>query len=190
VALASSASDWLSAGSEAVSALVAVVVLLIAVVTLRPQLHDLRDQRSERETRQREAAARQARLISAWTMARRRQADGRVVVVHNASDQPIHRCLLWQIKESASGGNTLAEFLSRTPSAWTSIVAPHDEYRYELKSSRNKVRPARRPAVVVAFQDEENRSWWRDRNGVLAEVPQDQVQAYTGRFGEVSGQGR
>jgi hypothetical protein len=189
VAVASSASDWVSAVSESVSAVAAALVLLFAFVTLRPQLRDLQGQRAERETRQKEAEARQARLISAWPRARRSPAEGRVVVVHNGSDQPIHRCLVWLITTGVPDPDTLAELLGRRPSAWTSIVAPHDEYRYELKSSRGKPRPLRRPDIVVAFQDEENRSWWRNRNGVLAPIRPDQVKAYTERFGHVSGQG-
>ena len=69
VIVASQATDWISALSEAASALVAIVVLVIAAVTLGPQLADLRSQRAERETRQ-------ARQISAWAEARRDDAAG------------------------------------------------------------------------------------------------------------------
>ena len=47
VIVASQATDWISALSEAASALVAILVLVIAAVTLGPQLADLRSQRAE-----------------------------------------------------------------------------------------------------------------------------------------------
>jgi type II secretory pathway pseudopilin PulG len=178
VIVASQATDWISALSEAASALVAIVVLVIAAVTLGPQLADLRSQRAERETRQ-------ARQISAWAEARRDDAAGRVLVVRNMSNQPIHRCLLWLINDSTSRENAAGPLFGKKPSAWTSIVTPHDDYSYELSTTRG--RPRRRPDVEIVFQDEEGRSWWRDRDGVLARVPPAQVPAYEEQFRHVSG---
>ncbi|HEY2281398.1 MAG TPA: hypothetical protein VGI00_23820 [Streptosporangiaceae bacterium] len=178
--IASQATDWISALSEATAAVVGIVVLVVALITLRPQLRDLRSQHAERETRQ-------ARLISAWAEARRTDAGGRVLVVRNVSDQPVHRCLVWLISDSAAREDKAGPPLRQNPSAWTSVVTPHDDYRYELPSTQGTPRPRRRPDVEVVFQDEEGRSWWRDRDGVLAHVPSAQVSDYVEQFRRVSG---
>ena len=180
VILASSATDWVGATGALVAALGGIGAFAVAAWVLRPQLREYRAQQKERETRQ-------ARLVSAWPMSRRTEADGRMLVIRNSSDQPIYRCILWLITPSKPRGDTGMPPFALRPSAWTTVLAPHDEFRYELGSTRGSPRPTHRPAVELMFQDDNGLSWWRDQWGKLSQLDEDQARAHVEKYNDMRG---
>jgi hypothetical protein len=180
VILASSVTDWVSAVGSLIAALGALGAFVIAAWVLTPQLREYRAQQKERETRQ-------ARLVSAWPMRRQTQAEGRVLVIRNSSDQPIYRCLLWLITPSKPRGSVENPPFALRPSAWTTVLAPHDDFRYELRDTRDSPRPRHRPTVELVFQDDNGLSWWRGQDGRLKRLDEDQVRAYGEKYNDARG---
>jgi hypothetical protein len=178
--VASSASDWVGAIGALIAAVGGVGAFAVAAWVLRPQLREYYAQQKERENRQ-------ARLVSAWPMSRQTQAEGRVLVIRNSSDQPIYRCLLWQITLSKPRGDAEIPPFTLRPSAWTTVLAPHDDFRYELRSTQGSPRPRHRPAVELIFQDDNGLSWWRDQWGRLSQLDGGQARAHVEKYNEMLG---
>lgn len=176
--VASPVTDWVGAAGALIAALGAVGTFAIAAWALVPQLREYRAQQRERESAQ-------ARLVNSWPMNRRTEAEGRVLVISNSSEQPIYRCLIWLITPSRPRGNTEIPPFHLHPSAWTTVLAPHDDFRYELRSTRDSPRPRHRPAAELVFRDATGISWWRDQEGKLAKLDKDQVQSYDEKYNDV-----
>lgn len=180
VVLAASITDWIGAVGAILAALGGLGAFAVAAWVLRPQLREFRAQQGERESRQ-------ARLVSAWPMRRERRLAGRVVVIRNSSDQPIYKCLLWLIASSTPRGDPKAPPFALRPAVWTTVLAPHDDFRYELRGTRGSPRPRHRPATEVIFQDDNGICWWRDQAGKLAKLSQDQIREYVDLFDQTRG---
>ena len=178
--LASSATDWVGAAGALVAAVGGIGAFAVAAWVLRPQLGEYRAQQKERESRQ-------ARLVSAWPMSRQTEADGRVLVIRNSSDQPIYKCLLWLVTLSSPRDDTEIPPFELRPSAWTTVLAPHDDFRYELESTRGSSRPRHRPAVELMFRDDSGLSWWRDQWGKLSRLDKDQALVHDAKYNEMRG---
>jgi hypothetical protein len=155
--MSGSALDWVTAISSAVSAL----GVIAAVVLLRPQLRELRSNAHDRERAI-------ARRVSAW--AEKRNDEGRRIVAHNGSEQPVWDVRLWLISGVPLGDETEPPW-DRTPSARRAVLAPHDDLRHLIPAaSLSSQRSTTRPAVEVVFRDESEAWWWRDAGGRLVKL--------------------
>ncbi len=162
LAATQSALDWVSAVSSAVTA----VGVVGGLVLLRPQLRELRSQAIERD---RSVAVR----VTAW--AERRDDQGRMIVAHNASDQPVRDVRLWLLR------GLVPEQESKPPwdrhlTARRTVLAPHDELRHHIPvAAMLGTAPRERPPVEIVFRDESGRWWWRDGMGRLVRLNREHM---------------
>jgi hypothetical protein len=94
----------------------------------------------------------QAERVTAW--AEKRVDDERVVVVNNGSDNPIHEVEAWLVPADHAGGVP-----DKQPTRRTATIEPHDDREFRIETSGTA--PAKRPRVVVAFEDADGRKWLR-----------------------------
>jgi hypothetical protein len=176
VFLASTTTDWLTAGAALVAAIAAAGAFFVALAALRPQMSDFRMRRVEAERLRAEAERLQASRVTAW--AERRTDEGRWLVVRNANDEPIFDCYVWLIVDpQRQPVNKDGPTLTLHPNAWRTVVTPNDEFRYLVPAAAMRGRaPKQRPPVEVVFRDSRGRWWWRDRHGALLDIPRGKLE--------------
>jgi hypothetical protein len=120
----------------------------------------------------------EASKVTTW--AERRAEEGRWLVVHNGSDEPISSCTLWlitpRIPPRATGGLPPTDWNS----AFTSVIPPQCDYRYLVRAGRLRGSGlARRPPVEIIFRDSQNQWWWRKADGAIEQLTSEQGKNYS-----------
>jgi hypothetical protein len=112
-----------------------------------------------------------ASKVSAW--AERRTEEGRLLVAHNGSDESMYSCTLWlvtpRMRARAAGGLPPTD----RRSAFTSIIRPGKDFRYLVRALKGPP-PRKVPPVEIVFRDGQGQWWWRNQDGVLAELTSEQ----------------
>jgi TIR domain len=119
----------------------------------------------------------EASRVNAW--ADRRTEEGRWLVVHNGSDEPMYSCTLWLITPRmpprAAGGLPPTDWHS----AFTSVIPPQHDYRYLVPADRLQGSGLRmRPPVEIIFRDSHSKWWWRKADGVTEQLTSEQGKNY------------
>lgn len=132
---------------------VAVLGFILAVASF---LYGLRQHGEARRAREEAAEMRertQAEQVSAW--AEKRSGDTRVVVVSNGSDRPIHDVSAWLVPADYDG----AGVPDRKRTTGTAVLERGTDHEYSVATTGSA--PARRPRLIVAFEDADGRKWLR-----------------------------
>jgi hypothetical protein len=121
--------------------------------------------------------AREASKVSAW--AERRTEEGRWLVVHNGSDEPMYSCTLWLITPRmpprAAGGLPPTDWRS----AFTNVIPPQHDYRHLIPADRLQGSGLKqRPPVEIIFRDSRNQLWWRKGDGAIEQLTPEQGKNY------------
>jgi hypothetical protein len=119
----------------------------------------------------------EASKVSAW--AERRTEEGRWLVVHNGSAEPMYSCTLWLITPRmpprAAGGLPSTDWHS----AFTSVIPPQHDYRYLVPADRLQGSGLRRrPPVEIIFRDSHSQWWWRKADGAMEQLTSEQGKNY------------
>jgi len=119
----------------------------------------------------------EALRVSAW--AEPRTEEGRWLVAHNGSDEPVYSCTLWLISPRmpprAPGGLPPTGWHS----AFTSLIRPQHDYRYLVPADRLQGSGLRRlPRVEIIFRDSRSQWWWRKEDSAIQQLTSEQGKNY------------
>ena len=158
VAATGDALDWVTAIASVMSS----IGVLAALVLLRPQLQEFRANAMDRERAV-------AMKVTAW--AEKRSPEGRWIVAHNASSQPIRDIRLWLVPGGEVPDEESEPPWDRRPTTRRAVLAPHDELRYLIPNEAMRgPAPSQRPPVEIVFREDSGRLWWRDAMGRLVSL--------------------